>query len=128
MRVLIVDDSSFIRAYVRQQMTAMGYECVEANNGLEGLERLRVDHGFALMLVDMNMPVMAGLECLKRVQAEGLQHAMKIMMVTTEADHDFIVEALNSGADEFLMKPFTPQSMVEKLMLLGLGVGEESRV
>ncbi len=121
MKVLIVDDSSFIRAYVRQQMTALGYSCVEATNGLEGLERLRADRGFSLMLVDMNMPVMAGLECLKRVQAEGLADGMKVMMVTTEADHDFITKALDSGADEFLMKPFTPQSMLEKLMMLGLG-------
>lgn len=121
-----MDDSSFIRAYVRQQMTALGYECVEAGNGLEGLERLRKDRGFQLMLVDMNMPVMAGLECLRRVQEEGLAGQMKMMMVTTEADHDFITEALDCGADEFLMKPFTPQSMVEKLMLLGLGTCQES--
>lgn len=121
MRVLIVDDSSFIRAYMRQQMTTLGHECVEAGNGLEGLEHLRTDGTFGLMLVDMNMPVMAGLECVRTVRKEGLGGAMKIMMVTTEADHHFIVEALETGADEFLMKPFTPESLVAKLMLLGIG-------
>lgn len=119
MRVLIVDDSSFIRAYMRQQMTALGHECEEAGNGLEGVERLRGGRAFGLMLVDMNMPVMAGLECVRTIRKERLADAMKIMMVTTEDDHDFIVEALEAGADEFLMKPFSPQSMAEKLALLG---------
>ena len=71
------------------------------------------------MLVDVNMPVMDGMECVKRLRDEELAPAMKVMVVTTEADNSFISQALEYGADEFLMKPFSPQSLREKLLLLG---------
>ena len=119
MRMLIVDDSSFIREYMRQQMQRLGYTCMEAVNGRDALEVLRAGHGFELMLVDVNMPVMNGLECVRLLREEGLEPEMKVMMVTTEADDSFIETALRYGADEFLMKPFTVQSLREKLLLLG---------
>jgi len=72
------------------------------------------------MLLDVNMPGMSGLECVKTVRESGLQPAMKVMMVTTEADHSYIRQALDYGADEFLMKPFTPESLREKLAMIGL--------
>ena len=71
------------------------------------------------MLVDVNMPVMDGLECVRNLRIQGLAPHAKVMMVTTEADHSFIEQALGYGADEFLMKPFTAKSMREKLLLLG---------
>jgi two-component system chemotaxis response regulator CheY len=74
------------------------------------------------MLCDVNMPGMDGLECVHELRSEGLQPAMKVMMVTTEADHSFIHRAFDYGADEFLMKPFGPQSLREKLVLLGFAV------
>jgi len=119
MRVLIVDDSSFIREYVRQQMELLGWSCAEAQNGGEALDMLCGSHGFDAMLVDVNMPGMDGLECVRQLREERLAPAMKVMMVTTEADNSFIRRALEYGADEFLMKPFSPQSMREKLLLLG---------
>ena len=72
------------------------------------------------MLLDVNMPVMNGLECVKALREAKLSPEMKVMMVTTEADHSFIVTALDNGADEFLMKPFTPESLREKMLLLGV--------
>jgi two-component system chemotaxis response regulator CheY len=72
------------------------------------------------MLVDVNMPVMDGLECVKQLRESRLHPRMKVMMVTTEAHNSFISRALDCGADEFLMKPFTPESLREKLMMLGL--------
>ncbi len=119
MRALIVDDSSFIREYVRQQMEYMGWVCAEAQDGGEALGILRSGDGFDAMLVDVNMPVMDGLECVRKLREERLAPAMKVMMVTTEADNSFIRRALEYGADEFLMKPFSPQSLREKLLLLG---------
>ncbi len=121
MRALIVDDSSFIRQYVRQQMEQLGWSCAEACDGDEALDMLRRVEEFELMLVDVNMPVLNGLDCVKQVREQALSPGMRVMMVTTEADNSFIAEALDNGADEFLMKPFTPQSLREKLMLLGLG-------
>ena len=119
MRALIVDDSSFIRDYIRQQMEYLGWDCAEAQDGGEALGRLRKDAGFDVMLVDVNMPVMDGMECVRRLREGQLAPGMKVMVVTTEADNSFIRQALEYGADEFLMKPFSPQSLREKLLLLG---------
>ena len=121
MRALIVDDSKFLREYLRQHLQRLGIECAEAENGREALEVLRGVTGFDVMLVDVNMPVMGGLECVRLLRQQRLAAATKVMMVTTEADNSFIVRALEYGADEFLMKPFTQQSLREKLLLLGFG-------
>jgi two-component system chemotaxis response regulator CheY len=120
MRALIVDDSRFIRQFTRQSLESMGVICEEAVDGRQALETLRGAEAFDYMLVDVNMPVMNGLECVKELREAGLQDAMKVMMVTTEADNSFIEQALEYGADEFLMKPFTPESLRQKLMMLGV--------
>lgn len=121
MRALIVDDSSFVREHLRRLLHRMGVACVEAADGSAALEVLSAqqDQEFDLMLLDVNMPVMNGLECVKTLRTAKLQPEMKVMMVTTEADNSFISRALDNGADEFLMKPFTQESLREKLMLLG---------
>jgi two-component system, chemotaxis family, chemotaxis protein CheY len=119
MRALIVDDSSFIREYLRLLSHRMGVTCEEAVNGSHALTVLAEAGSFDLMLLDVNMPVMDGLECVKTLRDARLGPDMKVMMVTTEADHSFITKALNNGADEFLMKPFTPESLREKMLLMG---------
>jgi two-component system chemotaxis response regulator CheY len=120
MRALIVDDSRFIRQHLRQLLEQIGLCCEEAGNGREALQLLRGSAPFDFMLLDVNMPQMGGLDCLKAVRDAGLHPPMKVMMVTTEADNSFICRALEYGADEFLMKPFTPESLRVKLMMLGL--------
>lgn len=122
MRLLIVDDSNFIREFLKQNLRWLDACCAEAGDGLAALEVLRSSRGFDLMLVDVNMPGMDGLECVKTLRREGLGSGMKVMMVTTEVDSSFIRRALDSGADEFLMKPFTPQVLREKLLLMGFGL------
>lgn len=119
MRVLIVDDSSFIREYMRLLLQAMGIVCEEAVNGREALRIVVASETFDLMLLDWNMPVMNGLECVKAMREGKLSPATKVMMVTTEADNSFIDKALEYGADEFLMKPFTRESLREKICMLG---------
>jgi two-component system, chemotaxis family, chemotaxis protein CheY len=119
MRALIVDDSSFIREYLKHLLHRMGVACEEAVNGSHALTVLAEAESFDLMLLDVNMPVMDGLECVKALRDARLGPDMKVMMVTTEADHSFITKALDNGADEFLMKPFTPESLREKMLLLG---------
>jgi two-component system chemotaxis response regulator CheY len=119
MRALIVDDSSFIREYLKLLLHRMGIACEEAVNGSHALTVLAEAESFDLMLLDVNMPVMNGLECVKALRDARLGPDMKVMMVTTEADHSFITEALDNGADEFLMKPFTRESLREKMLLLG---------
>ena len=73
---------------------------------------------FYLVLLDWNMPVMDGLEMLQKLRAEGFRE-MKVMMVTTEAENNFILRALDAGADEYLMKPFDEEALSEKLAMLG---------
>ena len=120
MRALIVDDSSFIREYLRYLLSQMDVVCEEAVDGSDALTVLAAKETFDLMLLDVNMPVMDGLECVKALRKARLGPAMKVMMVTTEADHSFIAAALDNGADEFLMKPFTSESLREKMLLLGV--------
>ena len=119
MKVLIVDDSRALRTHMSRLMRAMGWHTDEAENGKRALECLRADRSFELALMDVNMPEMNGIECVRRLRSELPELDMKLMMVTTEADHSFINQALDFGADEFLMKPFTPQSLREKLQLVG---------
>lgn len=119
MRALIVDDSRFVRDYLRGLLEERGVDCDEAADGQAGLDRLRNDGPFDLALVDWNMPVMGGLDMLKNLRQEGYAD-LKVMMVTTEADNDFILKALDAGADEYLMKPFDEEALQEKLCMMGL--------
>jgi two-component system chemotaxis response regulator CheY len=97
----------------------MGFECDEAGDGLAGLDKMRDGPEFELALVDWNMPVMNGLEMLQALRADGFDR-VKVMMVTTEAENDFILRALDAGADEYLMKPFDEEGLKEKLALIEL--------
>jgi len=119
MRALIIDDSRFVRGYLRGLLEEKGYQCEEAADGQAGMNQLNSLPSFDLALIDWNMPVMDGLEMLKKLRAEGYA-GMKVMMVTTEAENDYILRALDAGADEYLMKPFDDEALTEKLAMLGL--------
>jgi two-component system chemotaxis response regulator CheY len=118
MRALIVDDSRFVRDYLRGLLEQKGIECEEAADGKAGLDQLHEGDPFDLALVDWNMPIMDGLNMLKNMRAEGYDD-VKVMMVTTEAEDDFILRSLDAGADEYLMKPFDDEALTEKLAMLG---------
>ncbi len=118
MRALIVDDSRFVRGYLRVLLEQRGMECAEADNGQTGLDLLREGPDFDIALVDWNMPVMNGLEMVRTMRADG--NGAKVLMVSTEVENEFILRALESGADEYLMKPFDNEALGEKLALLGL--------
>jgi two-component system chemotaxis response regulator CheY len=119
MRALIVDDSRFVRTFLRGMLEQRGIACDEAADGRAALDLLHGDLNFELALVDWNMPVMNGLEMLRQLRADGFRD-LKVMMVTTEAENDYIVRALEAGADEYLMKPFDEKALDEKLAMLGL--------
>jgi two-component system, chemotaxis family, chemotaxis protein CheY len=119
MRALIVDDSRFVRGFVRGLLEGKGIECEEAGDGQAALDLVLAGKPFDLALVDWNMPVMNGFEMLTELRARGFS-GIKVMMVTTEAENDFIVRALDAGADEYLMKPFDDEALTEKLAMLGL--------
>jgi two-component system chemotaxis response regulator CheY len=119
MRALIVDDSRFVRGYLRGLLEEKGIECEEAADGQAGIDCLHGSQHFDFALVDWNMPVMDGLEMLKTLRAEGYAD-VKVLMVTTEAENDYIIRALEAGADEYLMKPFDDEALSEKLAMIGV--------
>jgi two-component system chemotaxis response regulator CheY len=119
MRALIVDDSRFVRGYLRGLLEERGIECEEAADGRAGLDRLHGDLVFDFALIDWNMPVMSGIEMLQAMRAEGFGK-VKVMMVTTEAENEYIERALDAGADEYLMKPFDDEALSEKLAMIGV--------
>ncbi len=120
MRVLIVDDSKSMRMILGKALREIGYEITEAGDGQQALERLNRGEQVELMLVDWNMPVMNGYELICAVRANALLGDIRIMMVTTETSMANVTMALNAGANEYLMKPFTKEVLIEKLALLGL--------
>lgn len=119
MRALIVDDSRFVRGYLRSLLEEMGIECEEAGDGLTGLDLLHSGSLFNLVLVDWNMPLMNGFDMLQRMRAEGFA-SVRVIMVTTESENESIQRAIEAGADEYLMKPFDDEALTEKLAMLGL--------
>jgi two-component system chemotaxis response regulator CheY len=120
MRALVVDDSRAMRAILGKILRDLGYDVLEAGNGREGLDRLRMFGTADLALVDWNMPEMNGLDFLRAVREEHTYDSMRVMMVTTENEMDRVTEALGVGASEYVMKPFTREVILEKLQILGL--------
>lgn len=120
MKALVVDDSRAIRVILGKMLRSCGFEVSEAEDGLEAQRILAADRSFDIALVDWNMPGMDGLQLVQSVRSEPALNGMQIMMVTTENDMDRVVRALEAGANEYLMKPFTSTALMEKLALLGL--------
>jgi two-component system chemotaxis response regulator CheY len=118
MRALVIDDSRAMRAIIRKTLTEVGIEVVEAGDGREGLELLRQAPDTELVLIDWNMPVMNGIDFVKAVRSDRTFDPVRIMMVTTETGQDQLIRALEAGANEYLMKPFTKDVLVAKLSLL----------
>ena len=109
-----------MRAMLGQHLRAFGFETIEAGNGSEGLARLQESRVAGLALVDWNMPVMNGIEFVRAVRRRPELDAMRIMMVTTETEMDNVIMALDSGANEYIMKPFTRDIIAQKLAMMGL--------
>jgi two-component system, chemotaxis family, chemotaxis protein CheY len=121
MHVMVIDDSRAMRLILRRITGQLGFEVSEAGNGREALELLAAcETPPELALIDWNMPEMNGLEFVLAVRADPRYRAMTLMMVTTEGEQTQIVRALAAGAHEYVIKPFTPDAIVDKLALLGL--------
>jgi two-component system chemotaxis response regulator CheY len=121
MLAMVIDDSRAMRLILRRIASQLGFEVAEAGNGKEAMEYLGANEQVPeLALVDWNMPEMNGLEFVVAVRADPKFRTMTLMMVTTESEHSQIVRALAAGAHEYVIKPFTPEAITEKLALLGL--------
>lgn len=119
MRALVIDDSKTMRLILGRLLRELGFEVAEAGDGQKGLERLREGPRPVLALVDWNMPVMNGLEFIQAVRADDSYAQMLMMMVTTESGPEQITQALEAGANEYVMKPFTKETIRAKLNVMG---------
>ena len=119
-KALVVDDSRAMRMILARPLKELGYEVREAANGREALEVIEAEKaGVTLVLADWNMPEMNGLELLKRLRKKRELSSMVVIMVTTESELHLMAMALEAGANEYVMKPFTKEILVEKLKLAG---------
>ncbi|MDR3013219.1 MAG: response regulator [Chitinispirillales bacterium] len=118
MKVLLVDDSVTMRRIQKTQIGNLGVtEIVEAGDGQEALGVLKNNMPVDLVLLDWNMPIMDGITFLKTVRADATYKDVKIVMCTSESEKSRVVEALKSGANNYIVKPFTPEALKEKLGL-----------
>lgn len=118
MRALVVDDSKTVRMILGRTLRELGYEVADAVDGQDALNQLNERPGhFEVALLDWNMPQMNGMELLKRVRADERHSSLVILMVTTETEVEHMAEALEAGANEYVMKPFTKDILIEKLEL-----------
>jgi len=119
MQALVVDDSSTMRKVLKSILTGAGFQVLEANGGAAALDCLKQNRA-DLALLDWNMPEMTGIELLGKVRSDPTHDSMKIMMVTTESDQVEVERALQEGANEYVMKPFTRDAILDKLQIIGL--------
>ena len=120
-KALVVDDSKAVRMILAKTLKELGFEVREAANGREALEVIEAEKtAVTLVLADWNMPEINGLELLKRLRQNPELSSLVVVMVTTETELDQMAAALEAGANEYVMKPFTKDILVEKLQLVGI--------
>jgi two-component system, chemotaxis family, chemotaxis protein CheY len=119
-RILIVDDSSVMRKIVERSLRQAGLEIMkvhEAGSGTEGLDVLKVSQ-VDLILSDINMPSMDGLEFLRQLRAQNLAAGVPVVMITTESSEEHVKQAILAGAQGYIRKPFTAEQVKERVLPL----------
>ncbi len=119
-RALIVDDSSVMRKIVERTLRQAGLNLavvLEAGSGAEALEVLKAKQ-VDLILSDINMPVMDGLEFVRQIRAQNLASGIPVVMVTTESSEEHVKQAIQAGARGYIRKPFTAEQVKERVLPL----------
>lgn len=116
---LVVDDSRVIRRVAVDMLQSLGFGTAEAEHGLAAVKFCRTNMP-DFILLDWNMPEMDGITCLRALRAMDLEPPPRVVMCTTESGMPKICEALEAGADEYIMKPYDRNVLLDKLELLGL--------
>jgi two-component system chemotaxis response regulator CheY len=116
LKVLVVDDMSTMRRIVKNVLKQIGFsDMVEAENGQDALNKLRAAGDFGLVVSDWNMPVMQGIDLLRAVRADAELKHLPFLMVTAEAQKENIIEAVQAGVSNYVVKPFTAEALQGKL-------------
>ncbi|EIW20283.1 MULTISPECIES: response regulator [Pelosinus] len=117
MKILSVDDSAIIRKIIRSGVEVLDYELVEAADGIEALTILEESfEEIILILLDWNMPGMDGLVFLEKIKNTASLKHIPVMMVTTESEKENIIRAIQAGAINYLVKPFTIEELMKKVL------------
>jgi two-component system chemotaxis response regulator CheY len=122
MDALVIDDSRAMRLILKRMLGELGFDVSEAADGRAGLDRIEAGLDPEVVIVDWNMPGMTGIEFIETVRLPPFSSTARLVMVTSESEVPQVVRALEAGADEYVMKPFTKQSILEKLQLLGIEI------
>ena len=122
MKALVIDDSRAMRSILRGILASLDVEVVEAADGRQAVDILAVDQDFDLALVDWNLPEMSGLEFVTKIRKDPRLSGMPLLMVTTETEFKRVTQALQAGANEYIMKPFDRDMLLDKLVMLGIPV------
>jgi len=124
LKLLVVDDSSTMRRIIKNTLARLGYkDILEGADGVEGWNQLDSNPDVEMLITDWNMPEMNGLELVKKVRADERFTDLPIIMVTTEGGKAEVITALKAGVNNYIVKPFTPQVLKEKLGAV-MGVAE----
>ncbi len=114
-RILVVDDMSTMRRIIKTILNQLGYSNIdEAENGKQALAKLKKER-FDFVITDWNMPEMDGLELVKAIRADEELKTLPVLMVTAEAKKENVMEALKAGVNNYIVKPFTPEILKEKM-------------
>lgn len=114
MKVLVVDDDKTTRKMISLILNSKGYEVVTAENGIEALQKLGIED-INLILTDMNMPYMDGIELVKQIRSSQERSNIPIVMITTEADEEEKIKAFEAGVDDYLVKPTTSEEISQSI-------------
>jgi two-component system chemotaxis response regulator CheB len=120
MRALVVDDSKPVRSIVARTLRELHFDCTEASNGVEALDAIAAAGPPDLVTVNWHMPVMDGLELVRRLRQDPAHRRLPLLMISTEHERERIALAMDAGVDDYLAKPFTPASLTRKLVALGV--------
>jgi len=120
-KALVVDDAKVVRISLGRIMESLGFEVLEAANGLLAQEQMQAHDDIAVILLDWNMPVMNGYDFLVALRCDA-KHVTepRVIMVTTETGMPSMLKALAAGADEYIMKPFDKEMVMDKLDVVGI--------
>ena len=111
-KIMVVDDSQTVRQQVGMALTQAGFEVVEAVDGQDGMEKIGLEPDLAMVICDVNMPRMNGIEMLTSVKADGKNAALPVIMLTPEGQPELVERAKKVGAKGWIVKPFKPNLLV----------------